>query len=207
MHADADAGEMPGWLQAPFVVERDGVYHMFYGNGTAVCQATSSDGIDFKRRFNDAGVTAIYSDGSATRDPMVLRDGDRWIAYTSAAREGRNGIYARTSNDLETWSEPTLVSEGGRAGHGPESAECPFVIYRPEVGLYYLFRNQLYGENARNTVYASPDPMNFGVDDDRYFVTELPIAAPEIASYKGETYIVALRDTLDGIHIAHLSWR
>jgi hypothetical protein len=149
----------------------------------------------------------MYSDGAATRDPMVLRDGDRWIAYTSATRDGRNGVYARTSMDLETWSEPTLVSEGGRAGDGPESAECPFVIYRPDVGLYYLFRNQLYGENALNTVYASADPMNFGVNDDRYFVTELPIAAPEIVSYEGETYIVALRDTLDGIHVAHLSWR
>ncbi len=210
MHADTSVGELEGWIQAPFVVQATDGFHMFYGDGNDICQATSTDGITFTRRLTAAGVTAMYSDGpnTGTRDPMVLRVGDHWIAYdTATSPDGAGAVYARTSVDLVAWSAPTLVAEGGVAsGNTAYTAECPFVVYRADVGLYYLFRNQTYGTGARNSVYASPDPMSFGVADDRYFVTHLPVAAAEIVTYEGETYIAALRDTLDGIHVAHLSW-
>jgi hypothetical protein len=145
--------------------------------------------------------------GSGTRDPMVLRVGDHWVAYDSAFPGGHDGVYARTSTDLLHWSDSQLVAEGGDAsGDDPYSAECPFVVHRADTGLYYLFRTQRYGPNMQTSVYVSPDPMYFGVHDDCDFVMHLPVAAPEIVEYQGDTYIASLRPTLDGIHIAHLSW-
>ncbi len=45
------------------------------------------------------------------------------------------------------------------------------------------------------------------IRDDRYFLCTLPVAAPEIISYKGQYYIAALNQgVLDGIRIAKLKW-
>jgi hypothetical protein len=55
-------------------------------------------------------------------------------------------------------------------------------------------------------VYASPDPINFGVDDNSNKVCTLPVAAPEIILHNGQHYIAALTDVLDGIRAARLKW-
>ena len=44
--------------------------------------------------------------------------------------------------------------------------------------------------------------MNFGVNDDRYLVGTLPVAAPEIVEHEGGLYIAALLPSLKGIQIA-----
>jgi hypothetical protein len=67
-----------------------------------------------------------------------------------------------------------------------------------------MFRNQIYGPNALNTQYASRNPLAFGVDDDRYRIGTLPVAAPEIILAQGQYYIAALNPNLDGIRIARL---
>jgi hypothetical protein len=117
-------------------------------------------------------------------------------------------VFCRTSADKRNWSEPFIVSAGGSPAskdrwHGGDS-ECPFVLKRH--GFYYLFRNQQYGTANLNTQYASRDPHNFGVDDDRFMISTLPVAAPEIVTHEGQDYIVALKTTLDGIRMARLKW-
>jgi hypothetical protein len=78
------------------------------------------------------------------------------------------------------------------------------VVFRQ--GWYYLFRTQRYGRDARTSVYRSKDPLNFGIDDDRFFLCELPIAAPEIVRHEEQDYIAALLPNLKGIQIARLDW-
>ena len=101
-----------------------------------------------------------------------------------------------------------MVSAGGAAAARTNwfggDAECPFVVQKD--GIVYLFRNQLYGRNNLNTQYASPNPLSFGVGDDRYRIGTLPVAAPEIVFHKGQWYIAALNPALDGIRIARLRW-
>ena len=92
--------------------------------------------------------------------------------------------------------------------------ECPFVVEYPK-GRFIHFRTQAYGRGLVNkgnnqpktSVYNSPDPLDFGVEDDQYFVGTLPVAAPEIFEYKGQWYIAALREDLDGIRVAKLGWK
>ena len=86
-------------------------------------------------------------------------------------------------------------------------SECPFVYYHAPSRTYYLFRTQRYGKDAQTSVYASKNPLDFGVNDDRYLVTRLPVAAPEIIEHEGELYIAALMPSLKGIQAARLRFR
>jgi hypothetical protein len=74
------------------------------------------------------------------------------------------------------------------------------------AGYYYLFRTQRYGADAQTSVYRSRNPMDFGVEDDRYFVCTLPVAAPEIILHEGQYYIASLLPNLKGVRLARLHW-
>ena len=206
MQADPKYGETPGGLQAPHVVKHDGAYLMFYGDWENICLATSHDGKNFTRVLNDRGLAGMFTEGRGnnTRDPMVIRIGDLWHCYYTAYPDRKGAVFCRTSPDLKEWSDSRIVAFGGRAGTNPYSAECPHVIYLE--GYYYLFRTQRYGADAQTSVYRSKDPMDFGIEDDKYFVCTLPVAAPEVISHEGEYYIASLLPSLKGIRVARLHW-
>jgi len=143
---------------------------------------------------------------SNARDPMVLRIGDRYYLYYTAHPNRQGAVYCRTSKDLRNWSASKIVASGGSAGNAFTSAECPFVYQEKTTGFFYLFRTQRYGEKAETRVYRSRDPMNFGVDDDRHLVANLPLAAPEIIEHAGQHYIASLLPSLKGIRLARLKW-
>lgn len=208
MKADPRFGETPCGLQAPYVRKIRRAYYLFYGDWEHICLATSADGRTFARRLNADGKSGMFGEGPGnnTRDPMVLPIGHRFYCYYTAHPNKQGAVYCRTSEDLRRWSEPKIVAFGGSAGTGPSSAECPFVLFHKESGAYYLFRTQRYGMNAQTSVYCSKDPLNFGVNDDRYLVCTLPVAAPEIVEYRGSTYIAALLPSLKGIQLARLGW-
>ena len=208
LQADPALGETPGGLQAPFVARIGGVYHLFYGDWEHICLGTSTDGKTFARHRGERGCPALFSEAPSanTRDPVVLRAGELYHCYYTAHPEQQGAVYCRTSADLRTWSGSRRVAFGGAAGTGLWTAECPFVVYRDVEKRYYLFRTQRYGQDAQTTVYASPDPFDFGVNDDRYRVCALPVAAPELLVHEGTWYIAALLPGLKGIRMARLRW-
>ena len=224
MTSDTKVGEVEGMLQAPYVMRYQGQYLMFYGVGDHIALATSQDGKVFQRRLLPTGKVGMFSDGFGTRDPMTIRVNGMFYTYYSAnpgtkfdasnsSASNRSSLHLmsnadlmRTSSDLLHWSDAKIVAEGGQAGTGSYSAECPFVYYHKKSGYYYLFRTQHYGENAETRVYRSKDPTNFGVNDDRHLVETLPVAAPEIVELHGQLYIAALLPNLKGIQIAKLDW-
>ncbi len=209
MQADPKYGERRGGLQAPYVFPNAGGYTMLYGDWDHICSASSPDGKKFDRLVNGAGQTRLFAESGTnvnTRDPMVLRHGNKWYSYYSAHPEKRGAVYCRTSSDLKTWSESHLVARAGRTGTNAFSSECPFVV-ELSPGNFYLFRTQKYGVNAQTSVYYSKDPLNFGVDNDEgYFVCTLPVAAPEIFKHQGQWYMAALLPSLKGIQIGRLTW-
>lgn len=208
MCADPNFGETPGGLQAPYVFEFDGQFEMFYGDWVNIRRARGQDGKTFARVLQPGIKEGLFQEGldSNARDPMVLRAGNQWIIYYTAHPDRKGAVCARTSRDLNTWSALRIVAKGGQAGDGPFSAECPFVYFHKGAGLYYLFRAQHYGKNAKTSVYASKDPFAFGVDDDSKLVTILPVAAPEIVEHDGQLYIAALMPDLKGIQVARLKF-
>lgn len=213
MEADTTLGEAKGGLQAPRVVKIDDTYYMFYGDWNRICLAKSKNGKTFTRVLNEKGQPDLFTGPyNNTRDPMVLSINDMYYCYYTGhleketAEKHKCAVFCRTSTDLRQWSEPIKVSAGGnaKARWWGGDAECPFVVYKD--GLFYLFRNQIYGRNNINTQYCSPDPLNFGVDDDRYRLGTLPVAAPEIIIHNGQYYTAALMPSLKGIRIAKLKW-
>jgi len=208
MRADAKFGETPGGLQAPFVTKVSKEFLMFYGDWENICAATSIDGKQFERRVGINGRTGMFGEGkdANARDPMVLRIGNRWHCYYTAHPNRKDSVYCRASVDTREWSDAKIVAAGGRAGDGPYSAECPFVV-EFKSGQFYLFRTQRYSVDAQTSVYHSTDPLDFGVNDDgKHFIGALPVAAPEIIQHEGKFYIAALLPSLKGIRISRLEW-
>jgi len=209
MQADVTLGEQKGGLQAPHVIKVGNVYYMFYGDWIRICLAKSDDGKTFTRLLNESRQPDLFTGPyNNTRDAMVLVLDKKYYCYYTGHLADKNvgADFCRTSQDLRIWSEPIMVAAGGRAGGTRYSAECPHVVYRRDAGLYYLFRTQRYGKNNVSSIYASPDPWNFGVNDDRFFIGTLPVAAPEILKHKGQYYIAALLPNLKGIRLAKLKW-
>jgi hypothetical protein len=214
MDADPSVGEAPGGLQAPHVIKIGRTYHMFYGDWVNICHATSKDGKNFTRVLGKEGETGMFNegDGEHARDPMVLKVGDRYHCYYTAhsmrspASNHRGVNYCRISTDLQNWGPSRIVAEGSVYGKGPYCAECPHVICLPESKQYYLFNTQRYGRRQHATVFRSADPLHFGINDNRFEVTTLPVAAPEIILHGGRYYIASLMPSLEGIQIARLKW-
>jgi hypothetical protein len=207
MEAKPELGETPGGLQAPHVIRHEGLYYMAYGDWEHICFATSKDGKHFERAVQPNGKTGVFSEGQGanTRDPMLVKIGGLWHCYYTAFPNGKGYGYCRTSPDLKKWSDSYVVSYGGKPGTDKCQNECPQVV-EPEPGVFCYFRNQFYGEGAKNWVYCSKNPFNFGIDDDSKIVRDWKLAAPEIIHFEGNYYIAALLDDLQGIHIAKLKW-
>ncbi|MCL4202985.1 MAG: hypothetical protein KJ000_10830 [Pirellulaceae bacterium] len=207
MEAQAELGETPGGLQAPHVVRHEGVYHMAYGDWVNICFAISKDGKEFERVIQPDGKTGVFSEGPGchSRDAMLIQIDGLWHCYYTAYLQDIGYGFCRTSRDLKTWGHSSVVSYGGRVGPGKFNNECPHVV-EAEPGVFYYFRTQFYGKQARNWVYRSTNPLNFGIDEDSKLVRNWRLAAPEIVVHQGQYYIAALRDDLKGIQIAKLKW-
>jgi len=204
--ARAEYGEAAGppeAIGAPFFARFDGVYYCFY-HSSGICVMTSEDGVHYTRKLNDEGHSVLYRDGG--RDVMMLKIGDRFFSYSAVSTVARDGwkrgfVIVRTSEDLEHWSDYTIVCEGGRAGNGPVSPESPFVVQLD--GCFYLFRAT--STDFKTYVYRSRDPYHFGVNDDSKLVAVLPVKAPEIVHHEGKWYISDLAD-FQGVKLARLRW-
>jgi len=208
MEADPSFGETESGLQAPYVLKEGKEYLMFYGDWENICLAKGVDGKTFARQFHEENKAGAFSEGNGnnTRDPMVIRVGKTYYCYYTAYPNDKGSVYVRSSKDLKDWSQPKIVSAGGSAGSGKYSSECPFVYFDKSSGYYFLFRTQKYGKNAQTSVYQSKDIKNFGVNDDRYLVATLPVAAPEIIDYNGQIYMADLLPSLKGIRISKLKF-
>jgi hypothetical protein len=207
MVAEVAFGEVPGGLQAPHVTRLGDSWHMLYADLEEICHAVSADGKTFQRVVQPAtGASAVFGEGPGmgTRDPMLFVAPNEYRVYYTA---GEGADLVRTSSDLATWSPAAVVARGGSAGVAPGAAESPFVIQPVAGGDFFLFRTQRYGADAQTSVYRSPNPFDFGVDNDQFLIGTLPLAAPEIIHYDGQWFIAALRPDLQGIQMASLYWK
>jgi len=215
MRGDTLLGEAAGGLQAPYVINHNGKFYMFYGDWNRICLAESDDGKNFKRVIRDDS-PALFGDlaETNTRDPMLIQNDGLWYCYYTAHPNNDGAIYVRTSEDFYNWSASTKVSYGGSPGKGKLwFAECPYVIKFQE-NLFFLFRTYSYGNYKsgelisppKTNIYRSNNPHDFGINNDYYLVTQLPVAAPEIVQYNDKWFIASLMPDLQGIRIARLNW-
>ena len=118
MQAYPGFGETPGGLQAPFVLKVSREYFMFYGDWENICLAKGVDGKTFARQLGEAGKSGMFSEGAGnnTRDPMVLRVGNRYHIYYTASPTSR----ARCMRGL-----PGTCGIGAPGGWRPSAGRRP----------------------------------------------------------------------------------
>jgi len=159
--ADPDLGEKHVW--APYVLEHDGTYYMFYSagldanhEGYQLRLATSTDLVTWTKRPEP-----LFTDGFDARDPMVKRVGDEWVMYytaNSTPAGGHHQVAYRTSTDLVHWGDKQVAFEHPRTGTFGGPTESPFVV--EEGGSFYLFTCCDAGYTDTR-VYKSDDPLHF----------------------------------------------
>jgi len=176
---------------APHVVKFSGGYRMFVCAGSKqhetyrIHSNTSQDLWNWERDpWNP-----LVEDGFDARDPMVIRDGSRWILYYTANSTPSGGYHvvkAMTSEDLEHWSSPEVVFTFPREGTFGGPTESPFVVQRNSG--FYLF----VCDGGTINVFRSPDPLHW---DYSSHVGALEAHASEVVQ------------DLDGSwHISHVGW-
>lgn len=162
-----DADEGAAWTGS--VVERDGVFHLFYTGSLAgsenpqtICRATSTDLVRFARDTVNNPILlpdpACYELGD-WRDPYVFfnpAENLYWMVIAARRNRGphwRRGCLAlATSPDLETWAlEPEPLYEPGNTF----CPECP-EIFRLGTTWYLVYSR--FSENAA-TVYRTAESL------------------------------------------------
>jgi len=209
---DTTLGEQ--MVQSPYCFKENGLYNMLYSdyNTPQICLMTSTDGKNFTRVLNKKGRVGLWemsqTDQFHGRDPMVIKVGDLYYCYYTAHPDSDCAIYCRTSVNMAPgdWSDYTKVCYGGSAGHGRILAESPFVFFHN--GWYYLFRTQEANVWPHKCfVYASKNPMEFCYDNDKYLVTNLELAQPEIIEDQGQLYMATFKPDKQGYRMARLVWK
>lgn len=160
LHARTEIGETHVW--APHVIHHDGRYWMFYAGGTAdhtayrMTLATSDD--LFTWTPHDP---ILFEDGFDARDPMVIHDGRRWLMYytrNSAPTGGHHQVGVRSSEDLMTWSQPSVAYQSAVSGTYGGPTESPFVTRAGEGWILFVCESTQYD---RTLAYFSNDPLHF----------------------------------------------
>jgi len=127
---------------APHIVKDGKTFHMFVCTGAAsghvyaIHHLTSEDLWHWTR----LEVPPAVVDGFDARDPMVIRDGDRWLLYYTANDKPTGGhhiVACVQSHDLLSWTHRKVVFTHPQIGTFAGPTESPFVVRRGK--LYYLF--------------------------------------------------------------------
>jgi len=216
MTAEPNFGEALGGMQSPIASKVGNEYALVYGDWGHICLARSEDGKTFARQLGEGNKAGMFDEGegSGTRDPFLLEADGSYYLYYAANPDEKGAIYCRTSKDLRNWSDSKMVSFGGHAGTRWDCAEVPVVIPSPKSDAYYHFRMHADGppdatgeaESYVTSVYRSKDLLDFGINDDRYYVTTLPAVGARILKDDDQYYIASVRSDNQGYEMSRLKW-
>ncbi len=204
LSVDAAWNEVHLW--APYVIEHDGTYYMYYCAGDPdnskykINLATSKDLYNWVRHPENP----LIVDGYDARDPYILKVDDTWVMYytaTSEPKKGKHIVACQTSNDLVHWSNRQTVFTDPSVGTWGGPTESPTVIRRGKI--YYLFIGPR--DDYRGTcVYKSTDPFHWDIKD---LAGQIKSHAAEvIRDSKGKWYVSHCGWGQGGVYLAPLYW-
>lgn len=203
----------PGGLapqkHAPFVVEREGTYHLYYRRppGTIMLVRT-----DDPWRWEGLG-EMVFEERDA-RDVCILEHEGRFLIYycQSCLVDGtlRACVMVRTSTDLVAWSDARIAHHDAPAAHS--FLESPFVVKRPE-GFHLFVCHRQIGRRITVVVF-SEDPFCFPPGREHWLTILAPAHAAEIVEDEGAMHLAAVSGPVgpgypeDGgwVEIAQLGW-
>ena len=216
MMAEPGFGETLGGLQSPVASRVKNEFALVYGDWAHICLARSEDGKTFARQLVEGNKSGMFDEGegNGTRDPFLFEAGGIYYLYYAANPNDLGAIYCRTSKNLRNWSESKMVSFGGRAGTRWDCAEVPVVIPSPDGKGYYHFRMHADGppdetgeaEKYVTSAYYSTNLLDFGINDDSFYVTTLPAVGARILKDGEQYFIASVRADNQGYEMARLKW-
>ncbi len=206
-----DVATEPPWnethLWAPYVLFHDGLYYMFYCAGgrdhaqAMIHLATSPDLKTWTRSSHNPMVV----DGFDTRDPFVLRVGNKWVMYYTATSKpdgGNHVVACVTSDDLLSWTNRQIVFTDPSTGTFGGPTESPFVVQRGDS--YYLFIGPRGGYDGTD-VFVSHDPEHWDIANKVGHIAAH--AAEVVQDTDGQWYISRAGWGRGGLYLAPLIWK
>ena len=185
--ATGSGGNTAPQKHAPFVVEKAGVYHLFYRRppGT-ILRVKSADPSKW------TGLGEVVFERNDARDICIVEiEGIYHIYYCQLelyAGENRSCIVLRRSRDLEDWGEPEVVYVDMMQTAVHSYLESPYVVQRPQ-GFYLFIRHRLLEEKCTTVVLFSERPDRFPTGERPWFHELDFVHAPEIVKHEGSHYI------------------
>jgi len=188
------AGWDNGHVFAPYVIEKDGVFSMFYTgcsleNTQRIGAAISSDLFHWQRADSRpvirpeeyAWAFCPTEKGSACRDPHVtLIDGSYQMYYTAVTKEGRGCVARASSLDLMHWQDCGPSYTFSKLNH------CESSNMQELNGSYLLF----FGGHHEYWSYVVSDNL-FSWPDQEPRSLKRGITAMEVVERKGNRWLVA----------------
>ena len=194
---------------APHIVEKDGLYYMFYTGvnenaAQTVGLATSSDLYHWTKyeknpllHTSEWGYWGAdhWSDG---RDPMVMEDDSKYYMYYTRSRfDEKRGRYiscvgVSSSENLIEWKDEGTIDIGDDPDYPPES---PFMVKRD--GKYFLFYTQYF---VGTCCWVSDQPIR-GFQRQDWSIILQDVSASEIVQTEtGEYYISRITHESTDMH-------
>lgn len=114
---------------APCVIEKDGLYYMFYGPSPTKLAVSFDSGDWFGQEISISGLPPM----ACHRDHFVLKTDDGYIMYATGVKNGKSSICCMTSKDLLNWEfHGFALWSGEKSELNPSwgAFESPFVVKR-----------------------------------------------------------------------------
>lgn len=200
-------------LWAPHTVFKQGFYHLFYCAGGSsheeyrIHLATSADLFSWGRNadiWKRHPKNPLFTDGFDARDPMVIKNGGKYIMYYAATERpdgGHHIVACRESFDLVNWGARMVCYTDPAIGTSGGPAESPFVVKRGDN--YYLFigpRPSYVGTD----VFVSHSPYHW---ENSNLAGHIDSHAAEIVRDKdGKWYVSSAGWGQGGVYLAPLIW-
>jgi beta-fructofuranosidase len=191
--------ERPGEIlenHAPYVIEKDGLYHMIYGP-SPIRLATSNDLMNWEPKGE------LFSEEKGARDPSVCFYNEEYYVIYCSERK----VKMRKSKDLINWSKSIVIFEA--LDFDPES---PTIICNNDS--FYLFvcswngvwdKKEIQGAYQHKTyVYLSDIISRFDANNP---ITTLNAHAPEIFKVNDQWYISSVEWPNRGVSFDKLYWK
>lgn len=192
-------------IWAPYIVAHAGKFHMFYARIANPREIVVTETADFANWSAPRVVMASQGPGGIdlkNKDPMILRDGGRWIMYVSMLKDAKHWVVGCSeSADLRQWSPPRPCFDENTE---MPRVESPFVVRRGDS--YYLFLSARPWPYGYMEVFRSSSPVSWMATGK---VKWMDWHAPEIVrDFDGRWYITlcGYERERNGFSMAPLEW-